>query len=285
MNIEAFVTKAFTQDPEKGNPAGVILDASNLTHSQMLAVAAVLGFSESAFVLPSDKAGFKVRFFTPKQEVPLCGHGTIATFFTLFHEGKITIDAEDVVTSQETSAGVLKVICRKNGLIIMEQTKPVFYDTVFDKNEIAKLLRISLDDLEDLPIQLVSTGSPKLMVPVRSLSVLEKIDPDLEAMKNFCANSEVRGFYPFTSETREGSDFYARQFNPFAGIDEDPITGVAAGALGAYVVKHNIKDKREFVIEQGYLLNKDGKMYVKIEGDRVAVGGYAVIAEKRQINL
>lgn len=284
--IEIPLVKAFTQNKDLGNPAGVIFDAENLTEEQRIHIAGTLGFSESAFVSGSDSADFKVDFYTPTQRVALCGHASIATFYALVQEGKITFDdSEEVEVTQETQAGILKVRCRKDGLISMEQSKPVFHpENAYSIEEIAKLLGISSSDING-PIQLVSTGSPKLIIPVTSLQVLESVKPDLEAMVEFCQKTEVRGFYPFTTETKEGSDFHARQFNPFAGINEDPITGVAAGALGAYAVKHNLLNKNTLVIEQGYVMNKGGKMYVTVDGDKVTVGGYATIFDKEQIDI
>jgi len=281
---EVHLVKAFTQDPEQGNPAGVVLDADDLTADQMLEIAAELGFSESAFVSHSDVADFKVRFFSPKREVPLCGHATIATFYTLFMEGKVDLgDLEFRDVTQEALAGILPVRIHKNGLVMMTQTEPVFYKDVYDTEIIAGLLGLPASDIGDSPIQLVSTGTPKLMIPVKSLEILFAIKPDLEGMYVYSEKSEVRGFYPFTTETQDPtSDFHARQFNPFHLYEEDPLTGMAAGALGAYSVRYKILgDKKSFVVEQGYVLNKGGKIFVEV-GEKVQVGGYAVVFGRRK---
>ena len=82
----------------------------------------------------------------------------------------------------------------------------------------------------------LSTGTAKLIIPVKSLDILYGIKPDLDGIKEYCKRTETKGFYPFTFETKENSDFHVRQFNPLAGINEDPITGVAAGALRAYII-------------------------------------------------
>lgn len=287
MTKEVYLIKAFTQDPEQGNPAGVIFDADDLEDRQMIQIAAELGFSESAFVSKSEHADFKVRFFSPKQEVPLCGHATIATFHTIFESKRAAIDKEGFVQlTQETLAGILPVRINSDGLITMTQTSPVFYEGSHDKKEIADLLGMSAEDILDFPIELVSTGSPKLMIPIKNLDSLFAIKPNLEGISKYCSESEVHGFYPLTTETKDGnSDFHARQFNPLAGITEDPITGAAAGALGAYSVKHKVLgDKKSFVVEQGYILSKGGKVYVEI-GDNVEVGGFAVSFGKKEITV
>src|SRR3972149_3933249 len=101
MTKEAILVKAFTKDSDQGNPAGVILGADDLTDLQMISISAELGFSESAFVQTSSKADFKVSFFTPNEEVPLCGHATIGTFHVLHEKGLIS----QGVSTQETKAG------------------------------------------------------------------------------------------------------------------------------------------------------------------------------------
>lgn len=281
MSIKAIIVNAFTENPKGGNPAGVIIDANNLSEQKMIEISSELGFSESAFVQESDKADLRIRFFSPTQEVDLCGHATIATFHSLNEAGKIDFGKlESKIVTQETKSGVLPVECYKNGLIVMTQKKSEFYPIENDRDLISKLLNIKTDDLMEYPIQSVSTGVPKLIIPVKSLDVLFRIKPDLEGIKEYCKRTGTKGFYPFTFETKENSDFHARQFNPLAGINEDPITGVAAGALGAYINKHKLLEKNQFVIEQGYIMNKPGKIYVQIS-DSVKVGGYAfTVGEK-----
>ena len=281
MQVKVKLVNAFTKSLKGGNPAGVVLDADKLTDNQMIDISSKLGFSESAFVQKSKNADFKVRFFSPTQEVDLCGHATIATFHTLIELGKIDFGTLDTkIVTQETKSGILPVECNKNGLIVMTQKKPKFYQIKNDRELISKLLGIKITDLMEHPIQSVSTGVAKLIIPVKSLNVLYRIKPDLDGIKEYCKDKGTKGFYPFTFETKENSDFHARQFNPLAGINEDPITGVAAGALGAYIVHHKLSEKNQFVVEQGYIMNKPGKIYVWVS-DTVKVGGYAVtVGEK-----
>lgn len=282
--MKAILVKAFTREKDQGNPAGVILDADKLLDGKMLEISKELGFSESAFIVKSKDANFGIKYFSPKQEIDLCGHATIAAVYALFKEKKIYLGREESkIITIETKAGILPVEVHKNGLIVMTQAEPQFWGDIHNKNEIARLLGIAIQEISDNQIQTVSTGTPKLMVGVDSLKTLFKIKPDLEGIKVYCKEHLLKGFYPFTSETQDDeSDFHARQFNPSAGIDEDPITGVAAGALGAYVVKHKISDKNNFVIEQGYCMGKGGKMYVAVD-DKVKVGGYAIIFGEKEI--
>ncbi|HKX24026.1 MAG TPA: PhzF family phenazine biosynthesis protein [Candidatus Saccharimonadales bacterium] len=287
MKATAILVKSFTQDKSAGNPAGVVLQAEQLTDEQMQHIAKELGFAESIFVLPSDKADFRLRFFAPNHEVDLCGHGTIATFHTLLEHGLIDLGgADQKELTQETRAGLLGVTCHKDGRIVMAQTEPVFGEVEHDKTRIAKLLSIAEDDIaDDLPIQVVSTGTPKLLIPLRSLEAVRAIKPDLEGVKYYCRSTTARGFYPFTTESPiPNADFFARQFNPLADENEDPVTGVAAGALGCYAKKYNLYDKQNFVVTQGYDLGKGGNMFVDVTNG-VKVGGYAVVYGEEELEV
>lgn len=287
MQVSVQLVKAFTTDKSQGNPAGVVLNADELSDKQMLRIAAELGFSESAFVQYSTKADFRVRFFSVKQEVDFCGHATIATFHALIEQGKIVLDGKDQTTlKQETKAGILPVVCHQDNKIVMGQNDPVFGSIESDKSVIAALLNIEPVSLADTPIQVVSTGTPKLMIPIASLESVRSIQPDFSGISEYCRAHNIKGFYPFTTKTlRDSSDLYARQFNPLAGIDEDPITGIAAGALGCYADKYGlVKGKQQIIVEQGYDMNMGGEMYVDVS-DGVMVGGYAVTYGERTVTL
>lgn len=277
MKVNVVLVKSFTKNKSAGNPAGIVLNAESLTDDQMQSIAKELGFAETAFVLPSDRADFRVRFFAPNHEVDLCGHGTIATFHALLERGHITLAGQEQKEfTQETRAGLLAVICCKDGRIVMTQTEPVFGMVEEDKACVAELLGIAADDITDFPMQIVSTGTPKLLIPLRNLAAERAVKPDIEGIKAYCRETNARGFYPFTTESPVlQADFYARQFNPLADENEDPVTGVAAGALGCYAKKYKLYNKQTFVVAQGYDLGKGGDMFVDVSGG-VTVGGYAV---------
>lgn len=287
MEREVYLVKSFTKDPSQGSPTAVMLNADGLSNEQMGKVAEHFGFSESVFVWPSDQADVRLRFISPNHsEVALCGYGTIGSFNVLRETDAIDFDGQEKVTrTQETKAGILPVTLYKDGLIVMTQVKPEFMGEIDNRQRVAALLSISPKTILDQPIEIVSTGTPKLIIPVESREVLFAIKPDLEGIKAFCLETGARGFYPYTTDTIDSdSDFHARQFNPLIANDEDPITGVAAGALGAYLVKHNLTDKPRLVGEQGYIMNKSGKMYVEV-GDEIQVGGYAVTYDKVVIKV
>lgn len=282
--VEVKLLKGFTQDPKQGNPAGIVTDYEAFSKRDMQGIAAEIGFSVTVFIEKSGENSFDIRFFTPTEEDLVCGHGTIAAFHTLLDEGQISLNDNEVVEAvQNTGAGELNIECYEDGKIVMEQNKPCTVDYSHDKEKIAELLGIERNTLMDLPIETIDTGKPKIMIPVKSLDALFDIEPDLEGIEEYCKKSSSKGFYPFTFETKDGGDVHARQFNPIQGIGEDPITGTAAGPLGAYLRKHDLIEKDSFVVEQGYIMDQAGKIYVDISGEKVKVGGYAVEYDKREI--
>lgn len=290
MRANIKLVKSFTQNPEQGSPTGVVLDADKLklTDAQMQHIAAELGFAESAFVQASAVADYRLRFFAPNQEVDLCGHATIASFHALLEQGRIQIDKALGKTTlvQQTRAGTLAVTCYSDGRIVMKQNDPQFGRIEENQGRIADMLGLIVGDLVcGLPAQIVSTGTPKLLVPLNDLVALRRVRPDLEAIKNYCHDTGARGIYPFTAQSPiAGADFYARQFNPLADENEDPITGVAAGALGCYAAKYNQIEGPGLVVAQGYDLGMGGNMFVDLS-DGVQVGGYAVSYGETQVTV
>jgi len=286
MNKEVVLIKSFTTDPSRGSATGVVIDADDLTDQQMQQIAVELGFPESAFVQTSHVATYRTRFFSPKQEVDICGYATLATFHALLEKG-ILIQNEkgSLSVTQEARAGILPIAGHQDGTIVMTQKEPEFWEEEKDRVLIASLLGLEVDDLGTSPIQTVSTGTPKLIVPVNSLEILRKITPNLDGIIAYSKRTGNRGFYPYTPEViEEGSDFHARHFNPIFDLNEDPITGIAAGALGAYVQHHDLSTKTCFIVEQGYVLGRSGKVIVDVS-DGVKIGGSAVIYGARILKV
>jgi PhzF family phenazine biosynthesis protein len=151
MGVGVFTVDSFVRDNKGGNPAGVVLDADDLSDIQMLNIANLVGFSETAFVHKSNKTTFKVRFFTPNSEVDLCGHATIATFSLLRSRELIG----NGIFSQETKAGILNVTVDHDS-VYMSQILPKYY-AILDKAEVADSLNLSSNDcLTNLPAHLGS---------------------------------------------------------------------------------------------------------------------------------
>lgn len=275
MEVTAVLVKAFTKNKHAGNPAGVILNADHLTQPQMQSVAKELGFSESVFVMKSDTADYKMRYFSVLQEVDYCAHATVAAAHVL--KGSQYIN-------YETKVGKLKMMVEEDS-VTLTLNRPEFGARI-GKEVIADALCVPDDSLSYLMVpQIVSTGVPKLMVRCKSLNALLDMNPDFEKIKRLCTVIGARGIYAFTSDTIfKDSTYHARQFNPLSGINEDPITGVAAGALGAFVSQYNT-GLANIIIEQGYCMDKFGTMEVLYVGSDVFVKGNAVIYGERVLTV
>lgn len=261
MQIKVHILKSFTHDRSQGNPVGIIFDADNLTDEQMMYIVQKTGYSECAFIQKSTIATVKVRFFSSTKEMNLCGHATIALFHILHSS-----ESEQMLT-QETRAGILSVSRRDDGMIEMEQANPIFYQQEYDVDIIAQMLGIAVELIINVPLR-VSTGTPKLLVELKDIDTLWGLNPNFESIKALVPT----GIYAFV---KINDHFYnARQFNPSTGLNEDPVTGVAAGALGAYLKKYCLIDK-SIIVEQGHMLGKIGQIYVDT-CNGIKVGGYAV---------
>ena len=285
---------AFTDTPLLGNPAGVVIDANGMNEELMQAIAREVNVSETAFVLDSDVADFKVRFFTPSGEVDLCGHATIGTFFALVEVGRINLDSDCVTVHQETKAGILPVdIYSADGRltkIIMTQASPRFRDFVSHEDEVAGILGIPGPQIRgtSFPIELAYTGLWHLIVPVQGLKYVQEMKPDREKLLDFSHEHAFDTVHVFTLETVESrSSVHTRDFAPVYAdaVVEDPATGTASGALGAYLVRNGIMEPEDnllaLVSEQGYEIGRDSRIDIEIvlesgNIDKVKVGGKAV---------
>jgi len=280
---------AFTKLKNGGNPAGVVINSPQLTEDQMKYISKALAVSETAFVFPSNKADFKVRFFSPEIEVDLCGHATIATFFTMATEGYITQSKTSI--TQETKAGILSVdihfkdnLCEK---VMMTQSKPIFKELRLDMKEITHSLNIQEKEIDkSLPKHIVSTGLFTLPVCVKSFTILKKIKPNFDQIKKICKKWGCGSFHVFTFETIEKSSAYhARNFAPCYGINEDPVTGTANGAVSSYLIRNGIIKEKNLICEQGDIIGRSGRVFVEIDNDIIKVGGKAMVVEEREIKV
>ncbi|GAB6280259.1 MAG: PhzF family phenazine biosynthesis protein [Thermovirga sp.] len=277
---------AFTEMPFGGNPAGVVTEACSLSGERMQMIAREMNLSETAFVTPSDKADFRVRFFTPGSEVDLCGHATIGSFHALHEEGRL--DSGRSVFTQETKAGVLEVersFVDGRPVFMMTQAKPRFEDIGASRGEIAGLLRVDESELLDAAPLNVSTGLWWFVVGLKRLETIRNLKPDFTAMSDFSERHDLGGMIPFCLQALDPeAALHMRAFAPFAGINEDPVCGTGNGCAGAFIGHHRLvkfDDEIDLVSEAGYEVHRPGRVFISLrreagEVSRVKVGGSAV---------
>ncbi|MFP9192062.1 PhzF family phenazine biosynthesis protein [Natronosalvus vescus] len=274
---------AFTDEPLTGNAAGVVPDGAGLSAEQMQAIAREVAVSETAFLSPSgsDEADRRIRYFTPTQEVDLCGHATIASFGHLHEEGIV----ETGTSRLETNVGVLEIEVESDGTVWMTQDVPTIREVDLGYGEVADALGVDRAALEgasaDLPLAVSSTGLPFLVVPITYLSDVGSAEPNMTAIESLTDGIDATGIYLFTFDALEAdSTLHGRMFAPGAGVPEDPVTGTASGAVGAYLDRFDAFDPlpEELGLEQGHYVDRPGSVRVRVRDSVVQVGGRAVTA-------
>jgi trans-2,3-dihydro-3-hydroxyanthranilate isomerase len=321
IQLDVFTDNAFT-----GNPLAVFPEAEGITDERMQQIAREMNLSETVFVLTpndglkveptktaADEIGSKpnvlrrLRIFTPTREIPFAGHPIVGTWNGLAREGVVPLPDGGTGWQRvyhEVGIGVLPVdIEFKNGepvQVVMTQGQFKILDELDESHEQAELARalgLAREDLdESLPIQTVTTGLPSMAVPVRSLADLRDCKINTTLLGDIYTRHGATGCLAFTRETIEvgESRAHARFFAPADNIPEDPATGSACGALGAYLIHHGAlslepKDGRfHFVIEQGDFIHRPSRIRLNVKGkpgavEDVKVGGPSVLVAKGEV--
>lgn len=292
-SLKFYQADVFTAQPFGGNPVAVFPDAQGLTDDQLQQIAREMNLSETVFVFPpTDPAAVaRLRIFTPTQEIPFAGHPVLGTFYVLAELGRIAVNDSVTRLVQECNIGLFPVeLHAEEGRVVrvvMSQPKPEFLGPVEETEYLYKVagsLGLSKYVITDAkwPIEVVSTGLPVLIVPVRTLTAVRSIRPDASAIMDLCRRFGANGVMVFTTVTVEPSaTVHTRMFAPSIGILEDPATGSASGALGAYLVQNGVVEVgpiTEIISEQGYAIDRPSRIFVQVDSDddiiqSVKVGG------------
>lgn len=263
--FDLYRVKSFSENLEGGNLAGVIPDAQSISENSMQSVAELIGASESAFVLPSSNADIRIRWFTPNTEVGMCVHATIAALDVLRERHELSSDTIRI----ETKNAELLAEFRKEGIFVKI---PGYYKLpgVPDISEILPLLPIDPMQLMREPGIVKIFSDSELLIEVRSLNELRKLKPKQESYSQICNILGVTGISIFTRETLNSTNqIHTREFAPLYGYLEDPLCGMAAGAISTYLM-----NEQKLRIEQGYFCNTSGVIKVETGVDsEIWVGG------------
>ncbi|GAB3348857.1 PhzF family phenazine biosynthesis protein [Lysobacter tyrosinilyticus] len=271
---------AFTDRPDGGNPAGVVLDARGLDEARMLAIAAKLGYSESAFLFPRGDdpradGSYDIRYFAPTSEVRFCGHATIATAVALAeHRGAGTrtfhTRAGEVVVDSRISDGRVQATLTSVEPYIEEVLAAV-------ADELTAALGLSVAQLDEaLPARFAYAGGREFILAVRTREQLAALAYDFDALLQFCHRHDLQGGIVVWRESPEV--YHARGPFPVGGVIEDPATGAAAAAFGAYLRELELVSvPSTIVIHQGVDMGRPSLLTVDI-GVRggIRVSGQAV---------
>lgn len=287
----------FTDRPFGGNPLAVFPEAEGLAAEEMQRLAREMNLSETTFVFPpqAEGADFKVRIFTPAAELPFAGHPVVGTHWVLAHLGRVALQEPVTQVHFELGVGVLPadlhVTSGRVERIVMTQGRPTFHAVLEDVTELAEGLGLPPGAITTTgwPVQVVSTGVPQMMVPVRSLAQVQALDAsqlNVAALSRVCRAAGTDCVMVFTFETESpDSTVHVRMFAPLLGVPEDPATGSANGGLGAYLVHHHAVPVSEptthILSEQGAEMGRPSTLYVEVDSQgeeitAVRVGGQVV---------
>lgn len=290
---------SFTRKKFKGNPAGVVVNADGLSDNQMQLISRELNNSETAFLLSPDNKNCDgvIRYFTPKTEVPICGHATIAAMYAKALEDNL----DSCVLRIKTKVGILPFeIIKKNGdyKVIMTQGKFECSSTIDSEtsNKIILALGLEKSDLDNkCPIQIASTGHSKVMIGIKDRKKLNDLKPNFNDLANLSNLIKCNGYFVFTFDSDISEVLtYGRMFAPAIGIEEDPVTGNANGPLGGYLVQNKIVEYQDNQFEfngcQGEKIDRMGVVNVKVNVQNnvptlIQIMGDAVVVFKTEIKI
>lgn len=281
-----FQIDAFTRSPFQGNPAAVTFGL-DLTDEEMQLIAREMNLSETAFITTSDKADYRLRWFTPAKEVKLCGHATIASLHYLSELGKI-VDRPRITF--ETLSGVLTCPVNKDEY---QMQIPVMNMEEFEgeHDDIIAALGAERGNISSQhPFILLENGY--LYVYIESLSALKELRPDYNLMLDLSRKYGFTAINAFSLETYDKDSFaHSRFFAPFFGINEDPVTGSANGPLMLVLIKLGfIKDDNSTItktFEQGDIIERRGRIKVTYTplSHELYIGGTAVTVFRGELNI
>lgn len=279
MQVVPLHYAAFTIEPSGGNPAGIVLDASGMTDAEMLGMAAQLGYSESAFLLPrAQPASYDVRYFSPEAEVPFCGHATIAAGVALADAG------EPAELTLHTRSGPVSVTTHTDGLGRASATLTSVQPRVTHAppgllTGALEALGWSGQDLDPaLAPRLSYAGALHLIMAAASRDRLARLAYDFDALKSLMLAHDLTTVDLVWRQ--DTTTFRARNVAPALGIVEDPATGAAAAALGAYLRELGaVTPPVDLLVLQGHDMGRPGELRVhvdRLERPAIRVTGAAV---------
>ncbi len=314
---------AFTTEPFGGNPAGVVTDASGLTLEMMQKIAAEMSLSETSFVSAptSGEATFRIRFFTPSDEVDMSGHVLIAATYALIEDERIELYDGITKIIFQTRAGNLPVdihfrlegstqphdtainggmpIELPDGLsgllekIVINQKVYDHRQSTIPVEEIAAILSVQVTEITQtgLPIEIISTGLDQLMVPIEHKETIRDMHPDMIKLSLLNKKYGIDTNHIFTLDTFSAeASSYSRHFAPKLGMWEDAATGTAAAGLGLYLKRHGAASSHTMLMEQGREEDSLAQILVQLDEanenlDVAQIGGLAVTSITRTLEV
>ncbi len=266
--MEAYIVDSFTNTPFKGNPAGVCLYSGNLSEEKMLSIADELNFSETAFVRGlSNPNEFSIRYFSPKMEIPLCGHATLASAKVLYSRGA----ADDLlfITHEGVHLPVKKIADRIGMLFPVYDLQPGQANAEF-------LSALGLREIEHC---LYSPETNSLFLEIGDPNILKNLSPDFDALLK--SRNDINGVSISSPSDHPDYDFFSRYFWPWGGTNEDPVTG----GTHTFLTKYWANKLGKNTLRSYQCSKRGGSMELELREDKVLIKAEAVILFEGKFNL
>ncbi|MFX0197939.1 MAG: PhzF family phenazine biosynthesis protein [Candidatus Hodarchaeota archaeon] len=281
-----YITDVFGEKRYSGNQLATFLKASCLSDTEMQQIAREINFSETTFILSDyqKNGGYDVRIFNPGEEFKFAGHPTLGTAF-IIRKNIIKKPVKKVILNLKV--GQVPVRFADDGTLWMKQVQPTFGDTL-RPNRISSVLNINKDDIDSRwPIEEVSTGIPHIIVPLKTMDALKRVNIVNEKYNKLIEKTWAKFILTFSPNGyTENQHLDVRVFPIYLGISEDPATGSGNGCLAAYLVKNRYFESEEIKIitGQGYEIGSPSSLFLMASKNddifRIEVGGRVIpIAE------
>lgn len=288
-----YIVDVFAEKKYEGNQLAVFRNAGNISGEQMQRLAKEMNYSETTFILSESErdGGFDVRIFTPEDELPFAGHPTLGTAFVIQRE---LIKEKVETVALNLKVGQIPVTFSYKGdepdILWMKQKAPVFGKT-YNREILSPILGLDRGHFFDsFPIQEVSTGFFALIVPLKTLDAVRKVQINREKYSDFVEKGGALGILIFAPETfHKENHLNVRVFADALGVPEDPATGSANGCLAGYLVKNRYfqTEQIDIRVEQGYEIGRPSLLLLKAKEKEdkidVSVGGKSVLVAKGRL--
>jgi PhzF family phenazine biosynthesis protein len=269
----------FTQKPFLGNPVAVVLSAEKLSTAEMQRIAAWTNLSETTFVFPpSADADYKLRIFTPKQELPFAGHPTIGSAHAVLESG--IAKPREGRLRQECLAGIIELDIEKiagdNKIFLRVPQAKV---SVLEEAQ-TELLTMALGMAGKLPSPAlrVDVGVAWLVVDLGGGETVASLNPNLDQMQTLSGETRAAGVTVFGRARNDAACLHVRSFAPILGVGEDPVCGSGNASVAAYLIHTKLIREigSDYLARQGMAVGRAGEVAVRIVGNEIRIGGHAV---------
>jgi trans-2,3-dihydro-3-hydroxyanthranilate isomerase len=285
MTTDVHIVDVFAEQQFGGNPLGVVVHDDDMPEQDMMPFARELNFSETTYVrrTPEADGSYRVRIFTPTEELPFAGHPTLGSAWVI-REHLLDGPVQDVRLELKAGSVPVHFATESDGEVAWLTAPTIELGGVWSAPEVFETLGLRGESpVDGAPVVLASAGMPILIVPVRSLKQLGACDLDSRAFRALAFTHVRQRFadivvYVVCPEARQvGHALAARMFIAEIPRIEDPATGAAAACLGAYLLEYDLVDPSDLLIEQGYEMGRPSLLHLRASasGDDagIRVGG------------